>query len=126
MLYRKVKQGKMPASNRCMLGLRVNWPMPLGNERFGDVTPWEEVCLGAEQHECWPHCLGTCFHAQSADRSSLELPRDAEATACEALAGHQLRDSSFHKGAMRHCCSHSSFCACKLVFLLSGVRIILF
>src|SRR5947209_8669834 len=22
-----------------------------GNERFGDVAPWEEVCLGAEQHD---------------------------------------------------------------------------
>ena len=22
-----------------------------GNERFGEVTPWEEVCLGAEQHD---------------------------------------------------------------------------
>ncbi len=22
-----------------------------GNERFGTVAPWEEVCLGAEQHD---------------------------------------------------------------------------
>jgi len=33
-----------------MPGSPVNW-RAWGNERFGEVAPWEEVCLGAEQHD---------------------------------------------------------------------------
>jgi hypothetical protein len=32
-----------------------------------------------------PHCLGTSPHAQSRDGSSLQLPRDVQATPCSAL-----------------------------------------
>jgi hypothetical protein len=74
MLYRQEKQGKIAITQPAHAGLSGQLARAWGNERFGDVAPLEEVCLGAEQHERPPHCLGTSPHAQPADGSSLQLP----------------------------------------------------
>ena len=74
MLYRQEKQGKIAITQPMHAWLAGQLARTWGNERFGDVVPFEEVCLGAEQHERQPHCMGTGSHTQPADRSPLQLP----------------------------------------------------
>lgn len=51
MLHREDPQGliiiKQPAHAWISGQLARAW----GNDRFGEISPWEEVCLGAEQHD---------------------------------------------------------------------------
>ena len=65
MLYREVKQGRIAITQPMHAWLAGQLARAWGNERFGDVEPLEEVCLGAEQHERSPHRMGTGPHAQS-------------------------------------------------------------
>lgn len=51
MLYREVKQGKIAITQPMHAWLAGQLARAWGNERFGDVVPLEEVCLGAEQHD---------------------------------------------------------------------------
>jgi Protein of unknown function (DUF3891) len=46
----KRSRERSPSRNRHTLGSLVNGTL-WGNERFGEVGPWEEVCLGAAQHD---------------------------------------------------------------------------
>jgi len=51
MLYREVKQGKIAITQPMHARLAGQLARAWGNERFGEVQPWEEVCLGTEQHD---------------------------------------------------------------------------
>jgi hypothetical protein len=51
MLYRQEKQGKIAITQPMHAWLAGQLARAWGNERFGDVVPFEEVCLGAEQHD---------------------------------------------------------------------------
>jgi hypothetical protein len=51
MLYREVKQGKIAITQPMHAWVAGQLARVWGNERFGDVVPLEEVCLGAEQHD---------------------------------------------------------------------------
>jgi hypothetical protein len=51
MLYRQEKQGKIAITQPMHAWLAGQLARTWGNERFGDVVPFEEVCLGAEQHD---------------------------------------------------------------------------
>jgi hypothetical protein len=51
MLYRQEKKGKIAITQPAHAWLSGQLARAWGNERFGDVEPWEEVCLGAEQHD---------------------------------------------------------------------------
>jgi uncharacterized protein DUF3891 len=51
MLYREVKQGRIAITQPTHAWLAGQLARAWGNERFGDVVPFEEVCLGAEQHD---------------------------------------------------------------------------
>lgn len=51
MLYREDTQGRIAITQPAHAWLSGQLARAWGNERFGDVTPWEEVCLGAEQHD---------------------------------------------------------------------------
>ena len=61
-----------------MPGLQVSWRVPLGDDRFGDVVPFEEVCLGAEQHDvghtAWEQAP-TLNQEKGLPYSFLEMPR---------------------------------------------------
>src|SRR5690349_13441145 len=70
MLYREVKQGKIAITQPMHAWVSGQLARAWGNERFGTIEPGEEVCLGAEQHERSPYCVGTSAHAQPADRPS--------------------------------------------------------
>jgi Protein of unknown function (DUF3891) len=54
MLYRQEKQGKIAITQPTHTWLSGQWHAPPGNERFGEVVPWEEVRLGAAQHDAGP------------------------------------------------------------------------
>src|SRR6266566_7874905 len=51
MLYRQEKQGKIAITQPMHAWLSGQLARAWGNERFGEVVPFEEVCLGAEQHD---------------------------------------------------------------------------
>jgi hypothetical protein len=51
MLYRQEKQGRIAITQPTHAWLSGQLARAWGNERFGEVAPWEEVCLGAEQHD---------------------------------------------------------------------------
>lgn len=51
MLYRQEKQGRIAITQPMHAWLSGQLARAWGNERFGEVAPWEEVCLGAEQHD---------------------------------------------------------------------------
>lgn len=51
MLYREQAQGRIAITQPAHAWLSGQLARAWGNERFGDVSPWEEVCLGAEQHD---------------------------------------------------------------------------
>jgi Protein of unknown function (DUF3891) len=51
MLYRQEKQGKIAIMQPTHAWLSGQLAHAWGNERFGDVEPWKEVCLGAGQHD---------------------------------------------------------------------------
>jgi hypothetical protein len=51
MLYREVKQGKIAITQPMHAWVSGQLARAWGNERFGEVAPLEEVCLGAEQHD---------------------------------------------------------------------------
>jgi hypothetical protein len=51
MLYREEKQGKIAITQPMHAWISGQLARAWGNERFGDVVPFEEVCLGAEQHD---------------------------------------------------------------------------
>jgi len=51
MLYRQEKQGRIAITQPTHAWLSGQLGRAWGNERFGEVAPWEEVCLGAEQHD---------------------------------------------------------------------------
>jgi hypothetical protein len=78
MLYREVKQGKIAIPQPMHAWLAGQMARAWGNERFGDVEPWEEVCLGAEQHDvghiAWE--LTPTLNTQTGlPYSFLEMPR---------------------------------------------------
>jgi hypothetical protein len=50
-LYREDRQGRIAITQPAHAWLSGQLARAWGNERFGDVVPWEEVCLGAEQHD---------------------------------------------------------------------------
>jgi uncharacterized protein DUF3891 len=51
MLYRQEEQGCIAITQPTHAWLSGQLARAWGNERFGEVAPWEEVCLGAEQHD---------------------------------------------------------------------------
>jgi hypothetical protein len=51
MLYRQEKQGRIAITQPMHAWLSGQLARAWGNERFGEVAPLEEVCLGAEQHD---------------------------------------------------------------------------
>ena len=51
MLYRQEKQGKIAITQPAHAWVSGQLARAWGNERFGEVAPLEEVCLGAEQHD---------------------------------------------------------------------------
>ncbi|MBV9708917.1 MAG: DUF3891 family protein [Chloroflexi bacterium] len=51
MLYREYAQGRIAITQPTHAWVSGQLARAWGNERFGVVTPWEEVCLGAEQHD---------------------------------------------------------------------------
>ena len=51
MLYRLEKLGRIAITQPTHAWLSGQLARAWGNERFGEVAPWEEVCLGAEQHD---------------------------------------------------------------------------
>jgi len=51
MLYRQEEHGKIAITQPMHAWVAGQLARAWGNERFGDVEPWEEVCLGAEQHD---------------------------------------------------------------------------
>jgi hypothetical protein len=51
MLYREDPQGRIAISQPMHALVSGQLARAWGNERFGEVAPWEEVCLGAEQHD---------------------------------------------------------------------------
>jgi hypothetical protein len=51
MLYRQEKKGKIAITQPMHALLAGQLARAWGNERFGEVEPCEEVCLGAEQHD---------------------------------------------------------------------------
>jgi hypothetical protein len=51
MLYRQEKQGKIAITQPAHAWVSGQLARAWGNKRFGEVEPWEEVCLGAEQHD---------------------------------------------------------------------------
>ncbi len=51
MLYREDMRGRIAITQPTHAWLSGQLARAWGNELFADVTPWEEVCLGAEQHD---------------------------------------------------------------------------
>lgn len=51
MLFREVSDGRIAISQPTHAWVSGQLARVWGNERFGDVAPWEGVCLGAEQHD---------------------------------------------------------------------------
>ena len=51
MLYREDTQGRIAIAQPAHAWLSGQLARAWGNEHFGDVVPWEEVCLGTEQHD---------------------------------------------------------------------------
>jgi hypothetical protein len=51
MLYREGTKGRVAISQPAHAWISGQLARAWGNERFGEVVPWEEVCLGAEQHD---------------------------------------------------------------------------
>lgn len=51
MLFREGAEGRIAISQPTHAWVSGQLARAWGNERFGEVTPWEEVCLGAEQHD---------------------------------------------------------------------------
>jgi Protein of unknown function (DUF3891) len=51
MLYRDDPQGRIAITQPAHAWLSGQLARAWGNEHFGEVVPWEEVCLGAEQHD---------------------------------------------------------------------------
>ena len=78
MLYREVEQGKIAITQPMHAWLAGQLARAWGNERFGDVAPWEEVCLGAEQHDvghtAWEQAP-TLNPQTGLPHSFLEMPR---------------------------------------------------
>jgi hypothetical protein len=73
MLYRLEKRGRIAITQPTHAWLSGQLARAWGNERFGEVAPWEEVCLGAEQHDAGHIVWEPGPHAQSSDGSSLQL-----------------------------------------------------
>jgi hypothetical protein len=69
-----------------------------GNERFGEVAPWEEVCLGAEQHDLgmtgW-ELEPTLNPATGLPHSFIEMPLEAHLRVWSAAPGRMLRQSRY-------------------------------
>jgi len=51
MLFREHTQGRIAITQPTHAWLAGELARAWGNERFGEVAPWEEVCLAAEQHD---------------------------------------------------------------------------
>lgn len=51
MLYRKTNKGLLCIDQPTHAWVAGQLARAWGNDRFGSFTPWEEVCLGAEQHD---------------------------------------------------------------------------
>jgi hypothetical protein len=51
MLFREGTEGRIAISQPAHAWISGQLARSWGNELFGDVEPWEEVCLGAEQHD---------------------------------------------------------------------------
>jgi Protein of unknown function (DUF3891) len=51
MLYRQEKQGKIAITQPMHAWVASQLARAWGNERFGVLVPFEEVCLGAERHD---------------------------------------------------------------------------
>jgi hypothetical protein len=78
MLYREDPQGWIAITQPTHAWLSGQLARAWGNERFGEVAPWEEVCLGAEQHDvghtAWEQAP-TLNPQTGLPYSFLELPR---------------------------------------------------
>jgi len=72
MLYREGTQGRIAITQPAHAWLSGQLARAWGNERFGDVVPWEEVCLGAEQHDVG-HTAWEQAPALNPDRKSTRL-----------------------------------------------------
>lgn len=69
-----------------------------GNERFGEVTPWEEVCLGAEQHDLgmtdW-ELQPTLNPHTGLPHSFIEMPLEVHLGVWSAAPRRMLRQSRY-------------------------------
>src|SRR5207244_3934677 len=78
MLYRDDPQGRIAITQPAHAWLSGQLARAWGNEHFGEVVPWEEVCLGTEQHDVghtvWEQAPG--LNPQTGlPYSFLEMPR---------------------------------------------------
>ncbi len=93
MLYRKEKQGKIAITQPMHAWLSGQLARAWGNERFGDVVPFEEVCLGAEQHDvghtAWEQAP-TLNPQTGLPYSFLEMPRQLHVQLWSQAARHVL------------------------------------
>ena len=51
MLYREDPHGRIAITQPMHAWVSGQLARAWGNEQFGEIAPWEEVCLGAEQHD---------------------------------------------------------------------------
>jgi len=78
MLYREDTQGRIAITQPAHAWISGQLARTWGNQSFGEVVPWEEVCLGAEQHDvghtAWEQAP-TLNPKTGLPYSFLELPR---------------------------------------------------
>src|SRR5260221_11262969 len=81
MLYREETQGRIAITQPAHAWLSGQLARAWGNEYFGAVAPWEEVCLGAEQHDvghtAWEQAP-TLNPQTGRPYSFLEMPRQVQ------------------------------------------------
>ena len=51
MLHREDPEGMIVITQPVHAWIAAQMARQWGNDRFGTFAPWEEVCLGAEQHD---------------------------------------------------------------------------
>jgi len=92
MLYREETQGRIAITQPTHAWLSGQLARAWGNEHFGAVVPWEEVCLGAEQHDVghttWEQAP-TLNPQTGLPYSFLEMPRQVHVRLWSS-AGHLM------------------------------------
>jgi hypothetical protein len=99
MLYRQVKQGKIAITQPMHDWVSGQLARAFRKRTFWRCGSFRRGLPGSRTTRRWPHCMGTGPYAESADGSSLQLPRDAQGTPCAVLVtSRKMRPPS---GALR-------------------------